>query len=315
MTVLKTNVEALVKLEEEFRAEDIEFRVGSTSKDKSKGMALPYITNRAIMQRLDQAVGKGFWKNEYQSWHNGSQLCGISVKVIYDDGNSEWITKWDGAECSDIEPIKGGLSDAMKRAAVQWGIGRYLYEMESIWVELKDGKYIPNHEKERLKKIIQGDKSAKVTSENSGYTSDSSGSSSGNTNSEVASDKQKAILRRNMAQLGLTEGEIETILKSKANALIDKVFNKDGAVPNDNSKKDENTSSENANEGNTSNAEGSDSDYCSAGQVKFIKDLAPKAGKTEADILSYYKVESLDKLSKEQAKKIITLLRNKQKAS
>lgn len=47
----------------------------------------------------------------------------------------------DGAEDSDIEPIKGGLSDSMKRAANQWGIGRVLYSMDTVWVNVeKKGK-------------------------------------------------------------------------------------------------------------------------------------------------------------------------------
>jgi hypothetical protein len=37
--------------------------------------------------------------------------------------------------------IKGAYSDAFKRAAVHWGVGRYLYSHEALWVELKDGKY------------------------------------------------------------------------------------------------------------------------------------------------------------------------------
>lgn len=45
------------------------------------------------------------------------------------------VTKWDGAENTDVEAVKGGLSDSMKRAAVQWGIGRYLYQLEEGWAE------------------------------------------------------------------------------------------------------------------------------------------------------------------------------------
>lgn len=47
------------------------------------------------------------------------------------------VTKWDGAEDSDIEPIKGGLSDSMKRAAYQWGIGRVLYSLDTVWVDIE----------------------------------------------------------------------------------------------------------------------------------------------------------------------------------
>jgi len=127
--------ESLERLSRVFQEHDLEWRVqscGVTSGGKPWAKVLCYVTNRAIMNRLDEVCGPEGWKNEYRDWHQlgssrpseTSQLCGISIKV-----GDEWITKWDGAQCSDFEPIKGGLSDAMKRAAVQWGIGRYLYEL------------------------------------------------------------------------------------------------------------------------------------------------------------------------------------------
>ena len=121
-----------------FAAEDLEWRIQVTSKDKTSGLAIPYVTNRAIQDRLDGVVGPENWYNDYMPWHgNGkkdAQICGIS---IYFEGKG-FITKWDGAEDSDIEPIKGGLSDSMKRAAVQWGIGRVLYKMtKPLWVSVE----------------------------------------------------------------------------------------------------------------------------------------------------------------------------------
>ena len=121
-----------------FAAEDLEWRIQVTSKDKTSGLAIPYVTNRAIQDRLDEVVGPENWYNDYKPWHgNGkkdAQICGIS---IYFEGKG-FITKWDGAEDSDIEPIKGGLSDSMKRAAVQWGIGRVLYKMtKPLWVKIE----------------------------------------------------------------------------------------------------------------------------------------------------------------------------------
>lgn len=138
----------LRKLAEPFPAEDIEWFIGVTTKDKSKGMAIPFITNRAVQERLDSVCGPDGWSNEYRtlgerdiydsnnqfSGKKTSQMCGIS---IWSETLKEWITKWDGAEESDIEAIKGSLSSAMKRAAVQWGIGRYLYYLESPWVEIE----------------------------------------------------------------------------------------------------------------------------------------------------------------------------------
>lgn len=117
-----------------FAPEEIEWRVGNMNREKTQGMALAYVTNRAIQQRLDDVVGPLNWKNEYKLWESKSQLCGIS---IYCEERGEWITKWDGAEQTDFEAVKGGLSDAMKRAAYQWGIGRYLYNLPTRWCPIE----------------------------------------------------------------------------------------------------------------------------------------------------------------------------------
>ena len=84
------------------------------------GKELVYITARDVMDRLDEAT-EGYWTSEYKEI-KGNLFCGISILL---DG--EWITKSDGADDSHIEGAKGGISDALKRAAVQYGIGRYLY--------------------------------------------------------------------------------------------------------------------------------------------------------------------------------------------
>ena len=125
--------DVMKKLQAPFKPDEIEWRVGSTNSDKTKGLALAYITNRAIQNRLDETFGVFGWKNEFHEWKGQSQICGISIK----DDEGEWITKWDGADNSNMEGTKGGLSDAMKRAAYQWGIGRYLYNLPSVWMPLE----------------------------------------------------------------------------------------------------------------------------------------------------------------------------------
>jgi hypothetical protein len=118
-----------------FPNSDIEWRVSATTQDKSRGLAVPYVTNRAIQNRLDNTVGVDGWHNDFVPWKGESaQLCGIS---IYFPELQAWITKWDGADDSDIESVKGGLSDSMKRAAVEWSIGRYLYGMTQVWVAIE----------------------------------------------------------------------------------------------------------------------------------------------------------------------------------
>lgn len=118
------------KLAEPFPPTDIEWRAGATNSDKTKALALAYITSRAVMDRLDNVVGPENWRDEYRPGPNGGVVCGLSIRV-----GDEWITKWDGADNSDIEGVKGGLSDAFKRAGYKWGIGRYLYNLEGTWIE------------------------------------------------------------------------------------------------------------------------------------------------------------------------------------
>ena len=85
------------------------------------GAELAYITARDVMDRLDDVVGVANWQTRY-SWIGDRMICSLSIRI---DG--EWITKSDGADDSNIEGAKGGISDALKRAAVLFGIGRYLY--------------------------------------------------------------------------------------------------------------------------------------------------------------------------------------------
>ena len=120
-------------LREPFASEDIEWRIQSAgvSNNKAWGIVIAYITNRAIQQRLDAVAGAQNWQNEYSKAPEGGVLCGIS---IYD--NERWVTKYDGADNTAVEKTKGGLSASMKRAAVQWGIGRYLYDVETIFVSM-----------------------------------------------------------------------------------------------------------------------------------------------------------------------------------
>jgi hypothetical protein len=128
----------LSRLAEPFPAADVEWRMMQCGKGKDGkpwGKCLAYLTNRAIQSRLDEVCGQENWHDEYQVLDGGRILCGISIRI-----NGEWVTKWDGAtetvgHTDDPSmPFKGGLSNAEKRTAVKWGIGRYLYSLAEAWV-------------------------------------------------------------------------------------------------------------------------------------------------------------------------------------
>lgn len=134
----------LSRLAEPFPAEDIEWRVARAGQGTTGVWCkcLSYITARAISNRLDEVCGTENWQHQPPQFHEvltgdsknpkATAVCvGISIRI---DG--EWITKWDVAEPTDIEPVKGGFSGAMKRAGAQFGIGRYLYHIEEAYAEV-----------------------------------------------------------------------------------------------------------------------------------------------------------------------------------
>lgn len=129
------------RLSAPFAPEAISWRVGSTNINKqsneppagkdAQGLALAYLDSRDVQDRFDQVCGPAGWQDDYP--HAGIKtVCRIGVRV-----GDEWIWKSDGAGDTDVEAEKGALSDAFKRAAVKWGVGRYLYGLKSPWVKLE----------------------------------------------------------------------------------------------------------------------------------------------------------------------------------
>ena len=93
-----------------------------------KGMALAYIDARDVMDRLDEVCGPANWQTEFSETPKGRVIGRIGIRI---DG--EWVWKSDGAGDTAVEGEKGGISDSLKRAAVNWGIGRYLYALDAPW--------------------------------------------------------------------------------------------------------------------------------------------------------------------------------------
>jgi len=117
-----------LELTRPFRENQIKWRLGATNGEKTKGVGLAYIDARDVMQRLDGCVGFANWQCTYPA----TGVCELSVKV---DG--EWVTKTNVAGETQVEAEKGQASDAFKRAAVLWGIGRYLYYLPNTWSPIK----------------------------------------------------------------------------------------------------------------------------------------------------------------------------------
>lgn len=136
------------ELNKPLQASEIEWRVQSQTKDGKRILVVPYVNNRTVMERFDKTFGWGNWSNAIQPI-DGGFLCTITVRLH--DGQT--VSKTDGASRTGIEPIKGGISDSMKRCAVQFGLGRSLYDYPKIFIETTD-KYIPNWAEGLLSRMV-----------------------------------------------------------------------------------------------------------------------------------------------------------------
>jgi hypothetical protein len=102
--------------------------------NNNRALALAYVDARAIQDRLDDVLGVAGWQDEYECLPDGSVVCRLRLRL-----GDEWITKMDvggqSEQPDEGDRRKAAFSDALKRAAVKFGIGRYLYRLPSQWVD------------------------------------------------------------------------------------------------------------------------------------------------------------------------------------
>ncbi|MED3183786.1 Rad52/Rad22 family DNA repair protein [Bacillus thuringiensis] len=125
-----TNMESL---QAEFPFEQLGWKITHTFESNGRFFAYvaPFVDARAIQDRFDEVFGIDKWQVSYEKWGEKATKCTISVFL-----NERWISKEDGSEESDYSSVKGGFSNSLKRAAVLWGVGRYLYNVKPSKVEL-----------------------------------------------------------------------------------------------------------------------------------------------------------------------------------
>lgn len=115
------------------------WRVQNFSKSSTTAVCVAYIDARDVMDMLDACVGVENWQSDYKEI-KGNLYAGIAIKI-----NSEWIWKWDCGTESHSDKAKGEASDAFKRSAVKWGIGRFLYDIPVQYCKSNEPKKDNNY--------------------------------------------------------------------------------------------------------------------------------------------------------------------------
>ncbi|WP_114313573.1 Rad52/Rad22 family DNA repair protein [Thermus caldifontis] len=184
-----------------FPEEVIDVKVQTVARDGRRGQVVAYVDARAVMNRLDEVAGAEGWYDTYEvladrlvPGRNGEERL-VEVKCRL---TVLGVTKEDVGEG---DTLKAAFSDALKRAAVKFGVGRHLYEMEKVWVELDErGQF----DREAAKAALLGRRSTgKVP----------------NQTPKPATEAQIRFLRR----LGYPEEKMVGLTASEASQLIDEL--------------------------------------------------------------------------------------------
>lgn len=127
----------LTELAMPFPPQSISWKPGA-SKD-NKCMALAYADLRAYQERLDAVCGLD-WSVEYQPWGDGRIIAKITISYHSAMGQLVTVTRSATGEADSQDErnnMAGSVTEAMafKRAAAMFGLGRYLYDLPSVWVD------------------------------------------------------------------------------------------------------------------------------------------------------------------------------------
>lgn len=136
--------DAATHLRRPFTPEAVKFKVQATwpKENPTGGLIVAYIDARLVVERLNLIVPDR-WHDEYQSIGSGLMWCHLTV-----DG----ITRKDVGEGTG----KGLVSDALKRAAVKFGVGVSLYAIPKMRLELSRGE-LKRGTRDKLEMTPQGE--------------------------------------------------------------------------------------------------------------------------------------------------------------
>ena len=116
----------------EFDSRLVKWKAQTVKNDRA--LAVPYVDARVVQDRLDEVLGVAGWQDSYEFHGDGSVVCALSLRIA-----GEWITREDvGSESEQPDEgdrRKAAFSDALKRAAVKFGVGRYLYRLKAQWLD------------------------------------------------------------------------------------------------------------------------------------------------------------------------------------
>jgi hypothetical protein len=122
-----------------FPVDEVEWRPVGKPSAGARVELCAYIDARSVAARFDEVVGCGAWSFDYDVL----AMKGTEIETAKGIITVHGVSKSDVGGASSWDPSKGCVSDALKRAAVLWGVGRYLYDLPKPMVTLDGYGKVP----------------------------------------------------------------------------------------------------------------------------------------------------------------------------
>jgi hypothetical protein len=141
----------LAELEVPFSPDQVRWRVTNTSNDKRRGQIVPYADSRAYTDRLNALFTPQGWTREYkvetmtnitrvkkgESIVSGKVLVTCTVTILGIGSHSGTGEEW----ADDDNGMTSADAQAFKRACSCFGLGRYFYDFNAVWVDLDQNRH------------------------------------------------------------------------------------------------------------------------------------------------------------------------------
>ena len=140
----------LPELEVPFSPDQVRWRVTNTTNDKKRGQIVPYADSRAYTDRLNALFTPQGWTREYkvetmtnitrvkkgESIVSGKVLVTCKVTILGIGSHSGTGEEW----ADDDNGMTSADAQAFKRACSCFGLGRYFYDIQAVWVDLDQNR-------------------------------------------------------------------------------------------------------------------------------------------------------------------------------
>jgi len=140
----------LPELEVPFSPDQVRWRVTNTTNDKKRGQIVPYADSRAYTDRLNALFTPQGWTRKYkvetmtnitrvkkgESIVSGKVLVTCTVTILGIGSHSGTGEEW----ADDDNGMTSADAQAFKRACSCFGLGRYFYDIQAVWVDLDQNR-------------------------------------------------------------------------------------------------------------------------------------------------------------------------------